>query len=256
MINMSEFDNKYLCPKCEHIGELSNEQLICEICDFEHCFVAKHINEGNRKWWIKNEESSGEWRRQPILKSQFRKQTIDDKILSKQFEKGVKKVFEFLNKNRKNMDSIFPEWTRDYNRTYGKRNRGWKDKRSPQRKKQSTAMGILYEGAFNQACKEINEFESILIPIEITEKGEEIDFEPDAWFLYNGQKIPVEFKTKESGSMAINKFSKGLKQSRRYGKYSRNLGLNPNCYSGIIFCSPEDRIFTFAIINEKIDNLI
>ena len=106
------------------------------------------------------------------------------------------------------------------------------------------------------SIKSVLDKERILIPIEITEKGEEIDFEPDAWFLYNGQKIPVEFKTKESGSMAIKKFSKGLKQSRRYGKYSRNLGINPNCYSGIIFCSPEDRIFTFAIIDEKIDSLI
>jgi len=254
---MSQFDNHYLCPKCGHVDELHPNNLICEICDFNPCFVAKHINEGDRKWWIRIEEDGGKWRRKKNLSSKLKKHLPEDKNLVKEFQKIVGELFGYLDQNKENMDSIFPKWTRDYSRTTGKRTQqGWKEKRSAKKVKQSSVRGKLYEGAFNEAIKQNEQFEQIFTPISYSYNGKEFEFEPDAWLWLENSQIPVEFKTFEEGKMVPNKFNRGLKQSRKYAKHSKLLGKNPKEYSALIICCPEERKFASALIDNRIEKIL
>ena len=276
---MSDFDNLYLCPNCGNVGALKIDDLVCEKCNFESCYVARHINEGTRKFWIKREESLGNWRFEKRFSTMIKDTIPDDKVLIKAFIKSVKELFRKFQQNKNNLQEIFPEYTRDYLRTTGKRNRGWESKRPPNSRteyltdnseiirsnrkksitmqKQSSLRGIIYEGAMNKFCEEHELFEPILIPIPYYDDLRELqtDYEPDFWFKYNDEQIPVEFKTFEKGKMVKSKFIRGIKQSRRYGHISALTHNNPKKYSAIIVCCPEERKFSCAIVDDNIKRM-
>ena len=254
---MSEFDNLYLCPRCENIDSLHTNDMVCDNCGYESCFVAKHINEGIRKHWSNIESKGGAWRREKRVSSIVKKHTPSDKKITKKFHKLATYMFEFLNNNKNDMHEIFPKFTRDYKRTTGERETGWKDFRSATKINRDSARGILYEGAFNRAYENHDAFERIIEPITIVnDDQEEKYFEPDSWVLLDGYRIPVEFKTYKKGGLVKSKFLKGLRQSRRYGKLSSLMGDNPLQYSGLIICCPEERKFASVLMDSRIERIL
>jgi len=98
---MSDFDNLYLCPVCDHTGPLNLDSMICDECGFEGCFVARHINEGTRKFWMRKEANLDNWRFENRFKTMMKNVIPDDNELVKVFMKSVKDLFrEFIsNKN-------------------------------------------------------------------------------------------------------------------------------------------------------------
>lgn len=258
---MSEFDNLYLCPVCDNVGPLNPDDLTCDKCDFKSCYVARHINEGTRKFWIQKEESLGNWRFEKRFSTMMKNVIPDDKELIKIFSKSVKELFRTFQQNKNNLRDIFPNYTRDYKRTTGRRERGWKGKgpgaKSITMQKQSSLRGIIYEGAMNKFCEEHELFEPIRIPVPYYDDKRELqtDYEPDFWFNFNGQQIPVEFKTYEKTKMVKSNFIRGIKQSRKYGHKSAITHNNPKTYSAIIVCCPEERKFSCAIIDDKVKRM-
>ncbi len=255
---MSEFDNLYFCPKCGHVDLLHTDDMNCDNCDFESCVVARHINEGIRKHWIKVESRGPSWRREKRVSTIVKKHIPDDKKTIKEFNRFAKHMFDFLDNNRDKMDEIFPKFTRDYKRTTGERDKGWKNTRSAAQTNRDFTRGVLYEGAFQKAYVNHNQFERIYEPITyVNDNQEEKEFEPDAWFIFEENRIPVEFKTYGEGSLVESKFNKGLRQSRKYGRLSnRYFGNNPNEYSGLIICSPEERKFASVLMDSRIDRIL
>jgi len=270
---MSEFDNLYICPNCDYVDSMSDDNnLVCDKCKFEGCFVARHINEGVRKFWIQKEETLADWRFENRFLNMIKFHGIEDKNLNKMFIKSVKELFKLMMDNKINLQDLFPKYARDFEKTYGKRNRGWDNKKKKKhdakrkkkvktksmwKQKRTSLRGILYEGAFNKLCDKHHLFENIKIPIRYYDKQlEDYEYyEPDFWFNYNGVQIPVEFKTFEKGKMLKNKFIKGLNQSRKYGHLSSLYGKNPNKYSAVILCSPEERLFSCAVVDDKIKQI-
>jgi len=258
---MSEFDNLYLCPNCDNVAPLDIDELICGECGFQSCYVARHINEGTRRFWIKKEESLGDWRFEKKFSTMMKYTIPDDRELVKTFNKSVRSLFAIFRQNKNKLQDIFPKYTRDYKRTTGRRERGWKNKRpgskSIMMQKQSSLRGIIYEGAMAKFCEDYDLFEPIRIPIPYYDKKRELhsDYEPDFWFNFNGQNIPVEFKTYEKKRMVKSNFKKGINQSRRYGHLSFLTHNNPNKYSALIICCPEERTFSCAVVDDKAKRL-
>jgi len=255
---MSDFDNLYLCPVCDNTGPLKIASMVCDKCGFEGCFVARHINEGTRKFWIRKEANSDNWRFESRFKTMMKNLTPDDKELVKVFTKSVKELFREFVANKNDLENIFPKFTRDYKRTTGRRETGWKNKsgqKSVTKQKNSSLRGAIYEGAINYFCEAHELFENVRSPIPYFDKGRELhsDYEPDIWFNFNGQQIPVEFKTYALNDMFKSKFKKGIKQSRRYGHLSFITHKNPNKLSALIVCSPGGRTFSCAIVDQKAD---
>ena len=250
---MSEFDNLYLCPMCDNVGPINNEQLTCSECEYELCFVAKHINEGTRKFWIEKEVELGNWRFEKRFTTMIKDAIPEHKGLVKRFQKAVKEVFRLFEKSKDDLENVFPKYTRDYKRTTGRRETGWKRKVSDTKQKQSASRGSLYEGAMNNLLKNNDSFEPVRIPIPYFDKQmeTEMEYEPDFWFLFDDQEIPVEFKTFGKGGMVKSKFIRGIKQSRRYGHLSYLTHNNPQKYSAIIVCCPEERKFSCAIVDDN-----
>jgi len=102
--------------------------MVCDKCGFEGCFVARHINEGTRKFWIRKEANSDNWRFESRFKTMMKNVTPDDKELVKVFTKSVKELFREFVANKNDLENIFPKFTRDYKRTTGRRETGWKIK--------------------------------------------------------------------------------------------------------------------------------
>ena len=260
---MSEFDNLYLCPRCDHIAPFNEEGMVCEKCAFEDCYVARHINEGTRKFWINKEEELDDWRFEKRFSSIIKKAVPDDKDLVKSFNKSVKEIFRMFNENRENMQDIFPSFVRDYKRTTGERERGFqrkkhtKPKRSMYKQKQNSLRGMIYEGAMKKFCTEHILFDIVRLPITYFDKGENEHrtYEPDFWFLYDNLEIPVEFKTYSRGDLVKSRFIKGIKQSRKYGHLSFLTHSNPNKYSAIIVCCPEEKKFSCALVGENTERI-
>ena len=257
---MSEFDNLYLCPVCDTTGPLNLDSMRCDECDFEECFVARHINEGTRKFWMRKEANLDNWRFENRFKTMMKNATPDDNELVKVFTKSVKDLFREFTSNKNDLESIFPKFTRDYKRTTGRRETGWKNKTSSKsisKQKNSSLRGAIYEGAINHFCKSHELFENVHIPIPYYDKQRQLhsDFEPDIWFNFNSQQIPVEFKTYAKQGMVKSKFKNGIKQSRRYGHLSFMTHNNPNKLSALIVCCPEERTFSCAIVGQKADTI-
>jgi len=258
---MSEFDNLYLCPLCDNVGPLNSESVVCEECGFQDCFVARHINEGTRKYWIRKEESLANWRFEKRFKTMMKDVTPDDGELVKSFTKSVKELFRIFIESKNNLDDIFPKFVRDYKRTTGRRETGWKHKQSSsksfQKQKQSSLRGMIYEGAMNKFCETHESFETVRVPIPYYDKQRELhsDYEPDYWFNFNGLQIPVEFKTYDKQGMVKSNFKKGVKQSRRYGHLSFLTHKNPKKLSALIVCCPEERTFSCAVVDDRAKRL-
>jgi len=257
---VSEFDNLYLCPVCDTTGPLNLDSMRCDECDFEECFVARHINEGTRKFWMRKEANLDNWRFENRFKTMMKNATPDDNELVKVFTKSVKDLFREFTSNKNDLESIFPKFTRDYKRTTGRRETGWKNKTSSKsisKQKNSSLRGAIYEGAINHFCKSHELFENVHIPIPYYDKQRQLhsDFEPDIWFNFNSQQIPVEFKTYAKQGMVKSKFKNGIKQSRRYGHLSFMTHNNPNKLSALIVCCPEERTFSCAIVGQKADTI-
>ena len=256
---MSEFDNQYLCPLCSHIGLIESDDMVCGKCSYDCCFVAKHVNEGTRKYWMKKEESLANWRYDKKFTIMMKNATPDDTQLVKFFIKSVKELFTGFVENKNNLDDYFPKYVRDYKRTTGRRETGWKAKgsKSVLKQKQSSLRGAIYEGAMVKFCEEHDFFEPILVPIPYYDKQEDIhtDYEPDFWFNFEGRQIPIEFKTYGKQNMVKSKFKKGIKQSRHYGHLSTFKVNNPEKLSGMIVCCPEERKYSCAIIDDRAKRL-
>lgn len=256
---VSDLDNLYLCPDCDHVGPLKEHDMVCEECGFRDCYVAKHMNEGTRKHWIRNEASDGVWRFDKKLKSMMKDATPDEKELVKEFEKTVKGVFRQFEANKHNFDEIFARFVRDYKRTTGRRETGWKgSSKSLTKRKQSSQRGELYQSAMNHMCKDSQSLVPIKIPLGYYDKLTEShsDYEPDFWFKHNGLDIPVEFKTFDKSSMVKSKFKRGVLQSRRYGNLSFMKLNNPDKLSAIIVCCPEEKLFSCAVIDERAKSIL
>jgi hypothetical protein len=254
---MSEFDNLYLCPICDNVAPLHTGNMICDECGFKDCYVARHVNEGTRKFWIKKEETLGDWRFEKRFLTMIKNGIAEDKELVKAFNKSVKELFRVFKENKNNLERFFPKYVRDYKRTTGRRETGWRHKSptsmSVSKQKQNSLRGMIYEGAMNKFCAMHDLFDPILIPIPFYDKqlAKHYDYEPDFWFYFNELQIPVEFKTYEKGGMVKSKFIQGIKQSRRYGNLSFLTHINPNKYSAIIVCCPEERKFSCALVDEN-----
>jgi len=242
---------------CGNVGPLHAEKMICHKCDFEPCFVARHINEGTRKFWIQKEENLGNWRFENRFSTMIKNIVPEDKELIKAFKKSVKTLFRLFEEHKNNLQDVFPRYTRDYQRTTGRRETGWKRKGSETKQKQSSQRGLLYEGAITHLCDKHDYFEPVRIPIQYYDKKKEIRsvYEPDYWFQFDDQEIPVEFKTFGKGSMVKSKFLRGIKQSRRYGHLSFLTNNNPQKYSAIIVCCPEERTFSCAIVDDSVKRI-
>lgn len=254
---MSEFDNQYLCPMCDYVDSICDEDLTCGKCGYEPCFVARHINEGTRKFWIEKEQKLGNWRFEKRFSTMIKDSIPKDKELIKNFQKSVKGVFKLFGLNKNNLQEIFPRYTRDYKRTTGRRETGWKRKGSESKQKQGAARGALYEGAMNNLMRDHEFLEPVRVPIPYHDSvsRKESTYEPDFWFRFEDQDIPVEFKTFGEGSMVKSKFLRGIKQSRRYGHLSYLTHNNPQKYSAIIVCCPEERTFSCAIVDDNANRL-
>ena len=231
--------------------------MLCDECSFEPCFVARHINEGTRKFWIKNEESLGDWRFENRFSTMIKNAIPADKELVRCFKKSVKELFRLFEENKDNLHQVFPSFIRDYKRTTGRRETGWKRSGSVTKQKQGSLRGTLYEGAMNNLSNMHELFEPVRVPIQYYDKKMEkqSDYEPDYWFSFNGQQIPVEFKTFGKGNMVKSNFIRGIKQSRRYGHLSFLTHNNPQKYSAIIVCCPEERKFSCAIVDDDITRI-
>ena len=255
---MSEYDNLYLCPRCEHVGPLSDKDMTCEKCEYDSCFVAKHITEKNRRRWMKVEEDGVNWRKEKRITTMLKNHLPDNKELTKAFTKSISRFFAYMNNHKQSMDQMFPKFTRDYQRTTGERvTRHWNDKRSPARIKHDSTRGILYEGAFQRFAMNKTEFERVLEPLVVKNINGEIKmFEPDMIYLWNGMSIPVEFKTYVKGSMIKKKIKKGIKQSRRYGRLSKYLGKNTEGYSCVVICCPEERKYSSIVVDRRVDKFL
>ena len=255
---MSDFDNLYLCPVCDNTGPLNLDSMICDECGFEGCFVARHINEGTRKFWMRKEANLDNWRFENRFKTMMKNVIPDDNELVKVFMKSVKDLFREFISNKNDLENIFPKFTRDYKRTTGRRETGWKNKtgsKSITKQKNSSLRGAIYEGAINHFCESHELFENVQTPIPYFDKQRQLhsDYEPDIWFNFNSQQIPVEFKTYAKQDMVKSKFKNGIKQSRRYGHLSFITHNNPNKLSALIVCCPEERTFSCAIVDQKAD---
>ena len=163
-------------------------------------------------------------------------------------------------KNKNNLHNIFPVYVRDYKRTTGRRDTGWKRKqgaKSTLKQKQASQRGQIYEGAIAKFCENHELFTPVKVPIPYYDKQRDIDsdYEPDFWFNFNGQNIPVEFKTYDKQGLVKSNFKKGLVQSRRYGHLSFMTHHNPNKLSGLIVCSPEERKFACAIVDDRVKRM-
>ena len=184
--------------------------MVCGKCGYDCCFVAKHINEGTRKYWIKKEESLANWRYDKKFTVMMKNATPDDTQLVKFFIKSVKEIFTAFVENKNNLDDYFPKYVRDYKRTTGRRETGWKTKgsKSVLKQKQSSLRGAIYEGAMVKFCENHDYFDPILVPIPYYDKQENIhtDYEPDFWFNFGGKQIPIEFKTFGKQNMEKSKF--------------------------------------------------
>ena len=123
---MSKYDNLYLCPICDNVGQLRLQPIVCDKCGFGRCFVARHINEGTRKFWMKRESDFGRWRFENKFKPMMKNFLVEDKELARAFTKSVKDLFNEFVANRDDLTGIFPKFTRDYRKTTGKRESGWK----------------------------------------------------------------------------------------------------------------------------------
>ena len=255
---MSEYDNLYLCPRCGHVGPLNDKDMTCGKCEYDSCFVAKHITEKNRRRWMKVEEDGGDWRKENRITNMLKNHLPENKQLTKSFTKSVGSFFAYMNNRKQAMGQLFPKFTRDYQRTTGERTkRHWNDKRSPAKIKHDSTRGILYEGAFQRFSMNKKEFERVYEPIIINNIDDEIkEFEPDMIFLWNGMKIPVEFKTYAKGALVRKKILKGIKQSRRYGRLSRYLGENDGAYSCVIICCPEERKYSSIVVDRRVDSFL
>lgn len=253
---MSDFDNLYLCPDCDSIGPLNLDSMECNECGFEACFVARHINEGTRKFWMRKEVNLDDWRFENRFKTIMKNFTPDDNELVKVFIKSVKDLFREFVSNKNELENIFPKFTRDYKRTTGRRETGWMNRNtSITKQKNSSLRGAIYEGAITHFCKSHELFENVRTPIPYYDKQRQLhtDYEPDFWFIFNSQQIPVEFKTYAKQDMVKSKFLNGIKQSRRYGHLSYMTHDNPNKLSALIVCCPEERTFSCAIVGQKAD---
>ena len=258
---MSEYDNLYLCPVCDNVDQIVNNIMTCDLCGFQDCFVAKHINDGTRKYWIRREQNLGPWRFDNQFKTMLKNSIPENNELNKNFTKAVKGIFMEFVKSKDKLEEIFPKFTRDYKRTTGRRDTGWKYKqgrKSVSQQKNSSLRGIIYEGAMNHFCGLSDDFDIVKIPIEYYDKARDIDtdYEPDFWFLYNDETIPVEFKTFEKQAMVKKNFMRGIKQSRRYGNISYLTHNNPNKYSAMIVCCPEERTFSCVVLDQKAERLL
>ena len=252
---MSEFDNLYLCPKCDYVGSITDDKLECEKCSHQGCYVARHINEGTRKFWIRKEQNSSGWRFEKKIATMYKDGLPDDKNMIKQFQKIVKHIFSQFGQHKDDLENIFPQFIRDYKRTTGRRERGWRKNISAAKQVRNSLRGMIYEGAVNHFTNNLENFEQVRLPIPYVDKnGKDREFEPDYWFNFNGYKIPVELKTYDKGRMAPATIKKGIKQSRKYGNLS--VAGNPHKFSGIIVCNPEERLFSCIIMDENIERLI
>ena len=159
----------------------------------------------------------------------------------KQFQKTVKHIFSQFGQHKDDLENIFPQFIRDYKRTTGRRERGWRKNISAAKQVRNSLRGMIYEGAVNHFTNNLENFEQVRLPIPYVDKnGKDREFEPDYWFHFNGYKIPVELKTYDKGRMAPATIKKGIKQSRKYGNLS--VAGNPHKFSGIIVCNPEETI--------------
>ena len=253
---VSEYDNLYLCPRCEHVGPLNDEDMTCEKCEYDSCFVAKHITEKNRRRWMKIEEDGVNWRKEKRITNMLKNHLPHNKDLAKAFTKSIGRFFAYMSNHKHGMDKLFPKFTRDYQRTTGERvKRHWNDHRSAAQIKHDSIRGVLYEGAFQRFASDKEEFERVYEPFVIENVNDEIKlFEPDMMFLWKGLKIPVEFKTYAKGALVKKKIQKGIKQSRRYGRLSKYLGTNQGAYSCLILCCPEERKYSCVVIDRNVDN--
>ena len=208
---------------------------------------------------MKRESDFGRWRFENKFKPMMKNVLVEDKELARVFTKSVKDLFNEFVAKRDDLTEIFPKFTRDYRKTTGKRESGWKRRNgsaSITKQKNSSLRGVIYEGAIGKFCESHDLFENIRVPIPYFDKRRQIeaDYEPDFWFNFHGLNIPVEFKTFAKQNMVGPKIKKGVAQSRRYGHLSFLTHNNPNKISALIVCCPEERLYSCAIVGQRADS--
>ncbi|MBT59974.1 MAG: hypothetical protein CMA63_00295 [Euryarchaeota archaeon] len=252
-IAMSDFDNSYICPNCDYIGTISIHPIVCSMCKHEDCPIARHIQSGSRKRWIRIEEAGPDWRWDSTLDKMFKHHSADSNS-SKIIKKTVKKLFKTFSQHRDIIDGIFPHFMQDYERSTGKKSRQ-KGNRSGQRStKFGSVRGALYEGAFLRMMDLMDEFERC--PARINPDHYEFNFHPDGWFLLDGERIPIEFKTVKAGNFVATKMSKSVKQSRKHGRRSKRFKYNQSGFSILIVCCPEERVFGAVLLDKAADAIV
>ena len=250
---MDEFNNKYICPQCDHIGTLRNQPISCSVCENESCSIARHIHGGTRKKWVRVEKEGKSWRWDSTLDKLFKHHAVDS-VHSKSIKRSVKRLFSLFSEHNSVIDGLFPHYTVDYERMTGKKSRQ-RGNRSRQRStKFGSQRGALYEGVFVQLVDMLDEFERC--PNRIKPDNHRFNFHPDGWYLLGSEKIPVEFKTVKSGNFVAGKMNKHVKQSRKHGRRAKKFDYNTNGYSILIVCCPEERIFGSVLLDKTADTII
>ena len=87
---------------CDYVDSICDDELTCGKCGHEPCFVARHINEGTRKFWIEKEQELGNWRFEKRFSTMIKDSIPKDKELIKNFQKSVKGVFKLFGLNKNN----------------------------------------------------------------------------------------------------------------------------------------------------------
>jgi len=119
---MKEFNNLYLCPRCDSVGELTPSPITCIDCGYVGCLIARHIPHTTRKRWVDLESSDQTWRWDKTLSRKLKHRGVDAR-LAKEIQKNVKRLFTVFGQHRGEMDGLFPHFMEDYERTTGKKNR-------------------------------------------------------------------------------------------------------------------------------------
>jgi len=245
---MDEFNNYYLCPNCDEVGEITSQPITCIACHHSPCPIAKHIPRTSRNKWVEHEAASKSWRRDKTLDRKF-KHHDTDLGLSKEVSKVVKQIFQKLSEHHDTMDAIFPHFMEDYERSTGKRNKQEETSKRRRLTKQGSLRGALYEAALLKICDLFTNIERC--PNRIDSNSERYNFHPDGWYLSENERIPIEFKTVKKGNFVASKMDKYVKQSRKHGWRSKRASYNQSGYSILIVCSPEERKFGSVLLDSE-----
>ena len=250
---MKEFNNLYLCPLCDSVGELTPSPITCIDCGYVGCLIARHIPHTTRQRWVDLESSNQTWRLDKTLSRKLKHRGVDAR-LAKEIQKNVKRLFTVFGQHRGEMDGLFPHFMEDYERTTGKKNRQRNSNKGKSMTKRGSQRGALYEGAFLKIMDLNDSFERC--PGRIHPDDTRYNFHPDGWYLDGDEKIPIEFKTTKGGNFVSPKMEKYIKQSRKHGRRAKRFDFNSSGYSILIVCCPEERKFGAVVLSSAADDIV